>query len=498
MEIQVQLTRQENAKFYNVEIDTVVNIEFEEYVAAVVAAEIGNSYLEACKAQAVAARSFAISRGVLRGKTISDSPSTAQCYRAIRYNKHEYLHCILATEQTAGIVLKYQNTVINSIYTASNGGETVSAYERWGGKDYPYLISQPDPWDAAVGLSRAGSGVGMSQRGCMYAAKQGITYEEILAFYYPNTYLSDNYGKSKADIIVDLAHSRLGYPYVFGAVGEDCSPKNRDRRRNASYPSIVDKCQVLSKEAVGCDGCKYKGMQIFDCRGFTYWCLKQVGITISTVGATTQYNGNYWIQKGLIKDGMPNVVCCVFKHKNGVMSHTGLHIGDGYIIHCSGEVKEGSIDDTSWTHYAIPKGLYNDEYLKDVTEVKKMVSYRNGSQGEGVRQLQVKLNTLGFDCGVADGKYGKKTIAAVKAFQEKKGLTVDGIAGPVTLARLEAAYNDYITPAPEPEPNPIEGNDTIIQYEELAKELLNIKANLSTLISMVDTFQEELDEFLNK
>jgi len=80
---------------------------------------------------------------------------------------------------------------------------------------------------------------------------------------------------------------------------------------------------------------------------------------------------------------MPNVVCCVFKYKNGVMSHTGLHIGDGFIIHCSGEVKEGSIDDTSWTHYAIPKGLYNN--LEDITEVSKMTSYKNGSQGEGVR-----------------------------------------------------------------------------------------------------------------
>ena len=69
------------------------------------------------------------------------------------------------------------------------------------------------------------------------------------------------------------------------------------------------------------------------------------------------------------------------------MSHTGLHIGDGFIIHCSGEVKEGSIDDTSWTHYAIPKGLYSEEFLNSVEDVKKMISYRSGSVGEGVRQL---------------------------------------------------------------------------------------------------------------
>ena len=50
MKIQVQLTRTENAEYYNVEVNSIVEVEFEEYVAAVVASEIGNSYLEACKA----------------------------------------------------------------------------------------------------------------------------------------------------------------------------------------------------------------------------------------------------------------------------------------------------------------------------------------------------------------------------------------------------------------------------------------------------------------
>ena len=39
-----------------------------------------------------------------------------------------------------------------------------------------------------------------------------------------------------------------------------------------------------------CEGCPYEGCRMFDCRGFTYWVLQQIGITISGVGATTQYN----------------------------------------------------------------------------------------------------------------------------------------------------------------------------------------------------------------
>ena len=485
MKIQVQLTRTENAEYYNVEVNSIVEVEFEEYVAAVVASEIGNSYLEACKAQAVAARSFAISRGVLRGKVISDSASIAQAYRAPRYNRNEYPNSIQATEETAGEVLMYKWKVINSIYTASNGGRSTSAYERWGGTDYPYLIAQDDPWDAAVGLKQAGSGVGMSQRGCMYAAKEGIGYKDILKFYYPGTYLEQNYGVSKADKVVEIARSCMGFPYVFGAVGELCNKQNRGRRRNAAYPAIVDKCQILSGKTKTCSGCKYEGQLMFDCRGFTYYCLSQVGIKISTVGATTQYNGNYWVKKGKIKDGLPNVVCCVFKYKNGVMSHTGLHIGDGYIIHCSGEVKEGSIDDTSWTHYAIPKGLHSDEFLNSVEDVKKMTSYRIGTQGEGVRQLQENLNKLGFNCGEPDGKFGNKTQKAVMAFQQSKGLKDDGVAGPITLAAIEAAIQK-------------ESSVDVDALEKLQKELVNIKAELSSIINKVEDLQERVDDFLNK
>jgi len=50
MEIQVQITRQENADYFNVKVNDIVTVDFEQYVAAVVASEIGNAPLEACKA----------------------------------------------------------------------------------------------------------------------------------------------------------------------------------------------------------------------------------------------------------------------------------------------------------------------------------------------------------------------------------------------------------------------------------------------------------------
>ena len=59
-----------------------------------------------------------------------------------------------------------------------------------------------------------------------------------------------------------------------------------------------------------------------------------------------------------------------------------------------------------------------------------------GSQGQEVRQIQEKLKRWGYYTGSVDGIYGSRTVAAVKSFQKKNGLTVDGIAGTKTLAAM--------------------------------------------------------------
>ncbi|MEF9880590.1 MAG: peptidoglycan-binding domain-containing protein, partial [Clostridia bacterium] len=59
--------------------------------------------------------------------------------------------------------------------------------------------------------------------------------------------------------------------------------------------------------------------------------------------------------------------------------------------------------------------------------------------GTDIQQLQAELNGLGFDCGTADGIFGKKTRAGVKAFQAAHNLEVDGIVGKNTRAALEKA-----------------------------------------------------------
>jgi len=70
MKIKVRITNAANMKYFK-------EVEFEDYIKCVVASEIGNAPIEACKAQAIASRSFAVARGVLEGKIISDDASKA-------------------------------------------------------------------------------------------------------------------------------------------------------------------------------------------------------------------------------------------------------------------------------------------------------------------------------------------------------------------------------------------------------------------------------------
>lgn len=501
MMIQVKITRDENANYFGCNIGDIVKVEFEEYVAAVVASEFASGSTEALKAQAVASRSYAMARGVLNGTPISDASSSAQAYRAPRYSD-KYQRCIDATKATAGQVLWYGSNPASTVFSASNGGRTVSSQEKWGGFR-AYLPAQDDPWDAAAGGKRIGHGVGMSQRGAKYAANQGFTYRQILEFYYPNTTLMGEYGATgvkvvneKAEKVVELAKSCLGWPYVFGAWGEECTPSNRKRRARSDHPTIISKCPVLNgTKGATCEACKWYNAKIFDCRGFTYYCLKQAGvIKLEGGGATSQYNykGN-WAQKGSIKE-MPNLVCCLFQYNSstGKMAHTGLHIGNGDIIHCSVNVQTGTTADKAWTHYAIPLGLYTETEIKNAGEVKVMKTLKKGSKGEEVKQLQTMLNALGYDCGVADGSFGANTDKAVRAFQQKEGLLIDGIVGKQTWTLLESR----IRPAEE-EPVIIEepdDNENDIDNGLIIEEFENIKVLYEELGKRIEALEAKIKE----
>jgi len=64
-----------------------------------------------------------------------------------------------------------------------------------------------------------------------------------------------------------------------------------------------------------------------------------------------------------------------------------------------------------------------------------------GSRGQEVRTIQDKLKRWGYYTGNVDGIYGSLTVSAVKRFQQKNGLKVDGIAGTNTLNAMGITTN---------------------------------------------------------
>lgn len=139
------------------ELRAVNHIPLEQYLYGVVAYEMSNSFpLEALKVQAVCARSYAVAAMSSSGSYDIGDTASHQVYKG--YNP-SYQNVILAVDSTAGEVLSYNNKVVPTYYSASNGGQTELPGNMFGGgsaknKEYPYLVQKDDPYDLENPSSR--------------------------------------------------------------------------------------------------------------------------------------------------------------------------------------------------------------------------------------------------------------------------------------------------------------------------------------------------------
>ena len=260
-------------------------------------------------------------------------------------------------------------------------------------------------------------------------------------------------GQSKTYIVVNTAKAELDWAYVWGAVGAECTPDKRRYYMGRSQigekdrENIKKSCPVLNGSQSACAGCKWLPggnlTLINDCQGFVKQVFSKIGISFAGGGCTSMWNNDSnWTEKGT-KAQMPNKVCLVFQWNgnNQTMQHVGIHIGDGVIIECATTVRYNNTSKSAWTHYAMPKGL-------DDMPVVDRPTLRKGSTGDWVVLCQEDLLTLGYDLSPygADGKYGNKTVQAVKKFQTDYDIKpYDGICGQKT-------WNGLIEYAEKPSP----------------------------------------------
>lgn len=123
---------------------TLVNVvDFEPYLWGVVSSEMSPRYpLEALKAQAVAARTYAarnLGRLAAQGFDLDDT-AACQVYGGIF---SEDPRTTQAVNETAGMVLTCEGKLIDAVYSSTCGGYTESAEDAWG-HPAPYLVSVPD------------------------------------------------------------------------------------------------------------------------------------------------------------------------------------------------------------------------------------------------------------------------------------------------------------------------------------------------------------------
>lgn len=124
----------------------VVNqIELEEYVCGVLAGEISPDWhLEALKAMAVCARTFAANKVMANFNNNYHLTSEVrdQVYRTGFWQNESFVR---AVSETRGEVLTYNGDLAQVYYYASSGGYTASSASVWGG-DFPYLKASADPY----------------------------------------------------------------------------------------------------------------------------------------------------------------------------------------------------------------------------------------------------------------------------------------------------------------------------------------------------------------
>lgn len=133
---------------------TVVNIvDMEDYLIGVVPYEMSDSWpLEALKAQAVCARSYAYNSLNHHSSYHFDICNGTDCQVYYGYGGGSTYNsnAARAVKETAGVYAKYNGKVIETFYSASHGGASESVYNVWGSSlsTYPYLCGVKDPYEA--------------------------------------------------------------------------------------------------------------------------------------------------------------------------------------------------------------------------------------------------------------------------------------------------------------------------------------------------------------
>lgn len=251
-------------------------------------------------------------------------------------------------------------------------------------------------------------------------------------------------GKQYAEEALKIFNLKPQAGYIWGTRGVLWTEKRQEN---------LNKTTDSNREYSRKHGKKWIGHYVWDCSGLTSDCAKKLGLSYHH-GSNSSYLYDCQKKGKLTKDLDLPVGALVYTGTDSKKPHIGIYTGDGKVTEAAGTIAgviQTKLHGGKWKYWGLGKGIeYNFipgekkpvEEPKPVNEEKPStpvtISYptlRRGAKGELVVQLQDLLTKDGFPL-VIDGIFGPKTYLAVRFFQQKHKIQVDGIVGPQTWGEL--------------------------------------------------------------
>lgn len=235
--------------------------------------------------------------------------------------------------------------------------------------------------------------------------------------------------------------------YVWGANDELCvnimhklaDMEKKDHTEKEALTNTDRALTLLQKRLL--QGCDILKIHCADCSGLAIGFLIRMGI----LKYDTNANGLYNLTKGHeVKLSNVKAGDYLFNGNADNKWHVGYAVSNKYAIeskdHDVGVVKT-KISERPWK-YATRPDWYEGEEPEPVVPIISRELYLTDPymKGDDVKEVQEALNERNFNCGEADGIFGKKTDIAVRNFQSDTGLKVDGIVGKKTALALGFAW----------------------------------------------------------
>lgn len=240
--------------------------------------------------------------------------------------------------------------------------------------------------------------------------------------------------------------------YIWATSGEIWTKAKQDslERKYKSDPKKYADYQMSAEH-----GSKWIGHKVDDCSGLVKDIGSELGLKGIYHGSNSQFNKNCSKTGKIVKGQKIPIGALIFTgNEVGKHNHVGILTSSTCVTEAQGTIKgvvHTPLSNKKWTYWGLLKGLEYDfvpgevakNEIPDSCTIPVMVdmtlkTLRKGNKGDGVVMLQKLLIENGEKLpkyGV-DGDFGGETLRAVKSFQKKHGLVVDGIVGPKTWTEL--------------------------------------------------------------